>query len=127
MNMADGAATWKEPYAEVVGAISGYGATEAPRGALAHFSSLNAAGKITAYQAVVPTTWNASPKDGAAETGNPGPIEQAMMGVPYRAEQATFDVITAATKGAGGGTAYNGIEALRIAHTFDPCIACAIH
>jgi Ni,Fe-hydrogenase I large subunit len=126
-NLVDGAPTWKTPYAEVVGAVSGYGATEAPRGALAHFESVNAAGKITAYQAVVPTTWNASPKDGANATGANGPIEQAMMNIPFSATTSTFDVITAATKGAGGGSAQSGIEALRVAHTFDPCIACAIH
>jgi len=88
-----------------------WGGTEAPRGALMHFISTNAQNKITAYQCVVPTTWNASPHDAA---GNRGPIEEAMIGVPY--EDVTQDF------GAAGG-----LEALRVAHTFDPCIACAVH
>ena len=92
---------------------SGYGATEAPRGALAHFVTI-ASGKISAYQCVVPTTWNASPKDGmGALRGDAlngrGAMEQAMVGSPYL----------------GGATP--GVEALRVAQSFDPCIACAVH
>ncbi len=92
---------------------SGYGATEAPRGALAHFVTI-ASGKISAYQCVVPTTWNASPKDGMGglrgdALNGRGAMEQAMVGSPY----------------AGGATP--GVEALRVAQSFDPCIACAVH
>ncbi len=101
---------------------SGYGATEAPRGALAHFATTNSQNKITAYQCVVPTTWNGSPRD-ANGTGGRGPMEQAMLGVPYSS-------VTHTVPSAGGGgnfTAQGGLEALRVAHTFDPCLACAIH
>ncbi len=100
--------TWKSIPAPTE-AMSGYGATEAPRGALAHFCSTNVQGKIVAYQCVVPTTWNASPKDGGS---NPGPMEKAMENIP-------FDDPGEATQ--------QGLEALRVAHTFDPCIACAVH
>lgn len=100
--------TWKDKAAPTA-AMSGYGATEAPRGALAHFSSTNAQGKIVAYQCVVPTTWNASPKDG---THQRGPMEEAMMYIPFDDP---------------GASAQQGLEALRVAHTFDPCIACAVH
>jgi Ni,Fe-hydrogenase I large subunit len=100
-------------------AASGFGATEAPRGALMHMCSISAAGKITRYQCIVPTTWNASPKDA---TDARGPMEQAMIGIPYS---------TATTAATGGGgtaiTAGGGVEALRVAQSFDPCIACAVH
>lgn len=91
----------------------GYGVSEAPRGALAHFCTIDK-GVIAAYQCVVPTTWNGSPKDSqgagfATTLAGAGPIEAATIGSPY----------------AGGTTP--GVEALRIAQSFDPCIACAIH
>jgi hydrogenase large subunit len=99
---------------------SGYGLTEAPRGALGHWISLTAdvkggvrgsktitsGGKVANYQAVVPTTWNASPKD---ELGQNGAIEQAIMG-------------TVLTDDATGRTKIG-----RIIRSFDPCIACAVH
>jgi hypothetical protein len=121
-------ATWAGPITLTAGA-SGYGASEAPRGALAHFQTINVQGKITAHQAVVPTTWNAAPKDATADyTAGPtglgrGPMEQAMIGIPFDDKSTTYDPI-------GGGAAVvaqSGIEALRVAHTFDPCIACAVH
>ena len=62
-----------------------YGATEAPRGALMHFCT-QAAGKITKYQCVVPTTWNGSPKDSG---GNPGAIEAAIMNTKYSGTPTT--------------------------------------
>lgn len=102
-----------------VGVADGFGAAEAPRGALMHMCSVDAAGKITRYQCIVPTTWNACPKDAA---GVEGPMEEAMLGIPYS------PVTTAATGGAGASiTAGGGVEALRVAQSFDPCIACAVH
>jgi Ni,Fe-hydrogenase I large subunit len=99
--------------------VQRFGATEAPRGALFHISSVGADGKLDAYQCVVPTTWNAAPHD---STGQRGPIEQAMIGLPFDAAGATFT-------GQGGGpiTTQGGVEACRVAHSFDPCIACAVH
>lgn len=118
-------------YAAPSGTQVSMGVSEAPRGGLAHFvTSVNQ--KITAYQCVVPTTWNASPKDGAnggvgAITGTPldratannaaatkrGPMEMACIGVPYQDSQVNGS--------------NSGIEVLRVAQSFDPCIACAVH
>jgi Ni,Fe-hydrogenase I large subunit len=117
-------ATCVIPQAEV----SGFGATEAPRGALMHLVTIKA-NVITKYQAVVPTTWNASPKDASLAAG---PMEKAMEGIPYSIVRTSFT--------GGGGTVFNsntstdatykaggGVEALRVAQSFDPCIACAVH
>ena len=84
---------------------TGVGFMEAPRGALAHWIVIED-GKISNYQAVVPTTWNAGPRD--AE-GQPGAYEAALADnhVLYDPEQP--------------------LEILRTIHSFDPCIACAVH
>jgi len=82
----------------------GAGFTEAPRGGLAHWIVIEN-GKIANYQAVVPSTWNAGPRD--AE-GQPGPYEAALAG------HALHDP-------------KQPIEILRTIHSFDPCIACAVH
>jgi hydrogenase large subunit len=110
--------TWKNK-AIPVGTFQGWGATEAPRGALMHQCTIEN-GKITKYQCIVPTTWNMSPKDYA---GNRGPIEEAMIDVPYAGNAAPF------TKqdGTQNVTSHGGVEALRVAQSFDPCIACAVH
>ena len=84
---------------------TGYGLTEAPRGALGHWIKIDG-GKITSYQAVVPTTWNTGPKD---EYGQHGPMEEAIMG-------------TVLTDDATGRTKIG-----RIVRSFDPCIACSVH
>ncbi|MBI4730096.1 MAG: nickel-dependent hydrogenase large subunit [Acidobacteria bacterium] len=82
----------------------GAGFHEAPRGALGHWVLIED-GKISRYQCVVPTTWNASPRDWA---GTPGPYEAALAGTPVADEAKP-------------------IEILRTIHSFDPCIACAVH
>lgn len=109
-----------------VGTVSGFGLTEAPRGALGHFVTASA-GKIISYQCVVPTTWNGSPKDGTGVVSEDnssdtkrGPIEQAMIGVPF---DDTVTILGSGTKRA----ALSGVEVLRVAQSFDPCIACAVH
>jgi hydrogenase large subunit len=82
----------------------GVGYMEAPRGALAHWIVIKDK-KIDNYQAVVPSTWNAGPRD--AE-GQAGPYEAALKGhTLYDPKQP--------------------IEILRTIHSFDPCIACAVH
>jgi hydrogenase large subunit len=91
------------PY-EVPDQGEGAGMVAAPRGALGHWVRLKD-GKIDHYQCVVPTTWNASPKD---EKGNPGPIEQAIIGTPIKDEENPFEIV-------------------RIVRSFDPCLACAVH
>jgi hydrogenase large subunit len=82
----------------------GMGLWCAARGALGHWIEIKR-GKIARYQAVVPTTWNASPKD---DKGMPGPIEQAMVGATVQDSDNPFALA-------------------RIVRSFDPCIACAIH
>jgi hydrogenase large subunit len=83
---------------------SGYGTLEAPRGALGHWIRIKD-GKILNYQAVVPSTWNGCPRDAA---GRKGPYEAALIGTPI-AEEA------------------KPLEILRTVHSFDPCMACAVH
>ena len=83
---------------------TGMGLTEAPRGALGHWIEIKG-GKIARYQAVVPTTWNASPRDDGKKQG---PIEKCLMGTP---------VVDPA----------NPIEPARVVRSFDPCLACAVH
>ena len=82
----------------------GYGMTEAPRGGLGHWIQI-VDGKIENYQAVVPTTWNGSPRDAANVRG---PWEKALMGVPV-------------------ADPTRPLEVLRTIHSFDPCMACAVH
>jgi hydrogenase large subunit len=82
----------------------GVGYTEAPRGALAHWIVIED-GKIANYQAVVPSTWNAGPRD---NLGQDGPYEAALKG--HRLEIPK-----------------QPLEILRTVHSFDPCIACAVH
>ncbi|MGB2983966.1 MAG: nickel-dependent hydrogenase large subunit [Candidatus Bipolaricaulia bacterium] len=82
----------------------GTGLTAAPRGALGHWVRIRG-GKIDHYQCVVPTTWNASPKD---DRDQPGPIEQAIVGTQIRDEENPFEIV-------------------RIVRSFDPCLACAVH
>jgi len=98
----------------------GFGAVEAPRGALMHFLTIDT-GKIVQYQCVVPTTWNASPKDGATPQKR-GTMETAMLGIPYDTVGAKFTSVTGSEVTTGGG-----VEAMRVAQSFDPCIACAVH
>ena len=83
----------------------GYGYLDAPRGALGHWVEIEN-GKIARYQCVVPTTWNASPRDAK---GQPGPYEAALMDHHplVNADQP--------------------IEILRTIHSFDPCVACGVH
>jgi hydrogenase large subunit len=82
----------------------GVGFHEAPRGGLSHWVVIEN-GQVANYQAVVPSTWNASPRDAA---GNPGAYESALVGTPV-ADSA------------------QPLEILRTVHSFDPCMACAAH
>jgi hydrogenase large subunit len=90
--------------ASMPASASGIGLTEAPRGALGHWLSV-ADSKISRYQIVTPTCWNASPRDARSA---PGALEQALVGTPV--------VDTA-----------QPIEVLRVIHSFDPCLSCAVH
>lgn len=86
------------------GEVRGFGFHEAPRGTLSHWVVIRD-GKIANYQAVVPTTWNASPRD---EKQQKGPYEASLVGNPVADPQRPLEV-------------------LRTVHSFDPCLACAVH
>jgi Ni,Fe-hydrogenase I large subunit len=83
---------------------AGAGFHEAPRGALGHWVHI-VNGKIAHYQCVVPSTWNAGPRDGK---GVRGPYEAALLGTPVLDGEQP-------------------IELLRTIHSFDPCMACGVH
>jgi Ni,Fe-hydrogenase I large subunit len=82
----------------------GWGWTEAPRGALGHWIRIKN-GQIANYQCIVPTTWNASPRDAG---GKPGAYEAALVGTELANPEKPLEI-------------------LRTVHSFDPCIACAVH
>jgi len=86
------------------GEQQGFGFHEAPRGTLSHWVVIRD-GRIRNYQAVVPSTWNAGPRDGRNQ---PGPYEASLVGNPVADPELPLEV-------------------LRTVHSFDPCIACAIH
>ena len=83
---------------------SGAGFHEAPRGALGHWVHI-VDGKIANYQCIVPSTWNAGPRDA---NGKPGPYEQALIGNPVEDPEQPLEI-------------------LRTVHSFDPCMACGVH
>jgi Ni,Fe-hydrogenase I large subunit len=82
----------------------GHGLAEGPRGALSHHIVIEG-GRIKNYQQVVPTTWNAAPRD---TNGVRGPMEEAFVGTPVKDPTQP-------------------VEVCRVARSFDPCIACAVH
>ncbi len=91
---------WKYPK----GTIKGCGFHEAPRGTLSHWCVIEN-GKIKNYQCVVPSTWNSGPRD---DKGQMGPYEASLVGNPVAEPEKPLEV-------------------LRTVHSFDPCIACAVH
>jgi hydrogenase large subunit len=92
------------PFEFPTGEIQGYGFHEAPRGTLSHWCVIDN-GKIKNYQCVVPSTWNAGPRDAQ---GQMGPYEASLVGNPIAEPDRPLEV-------------------LRTVHSFDPCLACAIH
>jgi hydrogenase large subunit len=82
----------------------GTGFHEAPRGMLSHWIVIEN-GKIKNYQAVVPSTWNAGPRNSQDALG---PYEASLVGNPVADAELPLEV-------------------LRTVHSFDPCLACAIH
>ncbi len=83
---------------------TGYGLNDVPRGSLGHWIQIEK-GKIKNYQYVVPSTWNLGPRDAK---GKMGPVEEALIGTPIADPKRPLEV-------------------LRTVHSFDPCIACAVH
>ncbi len=86
------------------GEQQGFGFHEAPRGTLSHWIVIKD-GRIKNYQCVVPSTWNAGPRD---DKDQPGPYEASLVGNPVADPEKPLEV-------------------LRTVHSFDPCIACAVH
>ena len=86
------------------GIQKGFGFHEAPRGTLSHWIVIED-GRIKNYQLVVPSTWNAGPRD---EKGQLGPYEASLLNNPIAEPNKPLEV-------------------LRTVHSFDPCIACAVH
>ncbi|NPA51228.1 MAG: nickel-dependent hydrogenase large subunit [Epsilonproteobacteria bacterium] len=105
-NVATGdLATWTEfDFEKVSKNAEGYGLAEAPRGALGHWVKIKD-GKVVNYQAVVPSTWNAAPRD-------------------YKNRMGAYEASLIGTKVA---KPEEPLEILRTIHSFDPCIACAVH
>lgn len=83
---------------------SGYTLTEAPRGSLAHYAEIRDK-KISNYQMIMPTTWNGSPRD---DKGQHSAFEASLIGTPVADPDTPLEII-------------------RTVHSFDPCLACAVH
>jgi Ni,Fe-hydrogenase I large subunit len=84
---------------------TGFGLTEASRGALGHWIKTDEKGYISNYEMIVPTTWNISPKD---SIGKPGALENMLIGTKIADQE-------------------NPLELARIIRSVDPCIACSVH
>ncbi|WP_330981829.1 MULTISPECIES: hydrogenase 2 large subunit [Enterobacterales] len=96
--------TFNPPVIPLTGEIRGVGFIEAPRGSLSHWVVIKD-GKIANYQAVVPSTWNAGPRNFNDE---PGPYERSLVGTPVSDPEKPLEVV-------------------RTIHSFDPCMSCAVH
>ena len=105
-NVASGdLSTWTEfDFEKVSKDTKGVGLAEAPRGALGHWVKIKD-GKVTNYQAIVPSTWNAGPRDGKNQMGA---YEAALIGTKVADPEQPLEIV-------------------RTIHSFDPCIACAVH
>ena len=82
----------------------GIGLVEAPRGSLGHWLAIEDS-VISRYQVISPTTWNGSPRD---DSNQPGPLEKSLEGTHVADPE-------------------DPIEVVRIIHSFDPCLQCAVH
>lgn len=96
--------TFVKPNIPATGEFKGVGFLEAPRGMLSHWMVIKD-GIISNYQAVVPSTWNSGPRNFNDDVG---PYEQSLVGTPI-ADPA------------------KPLEVVRTIHSFDPCMACAVH
>ncbi|RPJ75714.1 MAG: hydrogenase 2 large subunit, partial [Desulfobacteraceae bacterium] len=89
---------------EMPSKAQGMGLNDVPRGALGHWVVIEDK-KIKNYQYVVPSTWNLGPR---CSKGKLGPVEESLIGTPVADPKRPLEV-------------------LRTVHSFDPCIACAVH
>jgi len=96
---AETCASWTMPKSG-----KGTGLNDVARGSLGHWIEIED-GKIKNYQYVVPSTWNLGPR---CKNGKLGPVEESLIGTPVADPK-------------------NPLEILRTVHSFDPCIACAVH
>lgn len=87
----------------------GVGLSEAPRGSVGHWTHVRYS-KIERYEVIAPTSWNGSGRD---TNGTAGPIEQALGGLVISNQLSSSKNVP--------------VEALRVVHSFDPCIACSVH
>ncbi|HVM00965.1 MAG TPA: nickel-dependent hydrogenase large subunit [Egibacteraceae bacterium] len=92
------------------GETAGVGLLDSGRGMNAHYLRTDGKRRISTMQVVGPSTWNASPRDA---TGQPGPLEEALIGTPIIEEPADGRL--------------TGIDAIRTIHGFDPCMHCGTH
>ncbi len=92
-------------HAPIPDKAQGIGLTEAARGSLGHWISIEK-GRISNYQIIAPTTWNFSPRD---KDGVPGPLEQALVGTPVREGET------------------DPVSVQHIVRSFDPCMVCTVH
>ncbi|OBT11527.1 hydrogenase 2 large subunit [Shewanella sp. UCD-FRSSP16_17] len=104
VNMQSDESTFVTPEIDSSKDYVGHAMIEAPRGMLSHWIRIKG-GKIENYQAIVPTTWNAGPVD---VNGKVGPYEASLIGLELEDPSKPLEVI-------------------RIIHSFDPCMACAVH
>ncbi len=104
INMQSDESTYVTPEIDSTKEYVGHAMIEAPRGMLSHWLRIKD-GKIENYQAIVPTTWNAGPVDA---NGKVGPYEASLIGLELEDPSKPLEVI-------------------RIIHSFDPCMACAVH
>ncbi|WP_153913742.1 nickel-dependent hydrogenase large subunit [Shewanella sp. TC10] len=104
VNMMSDESTYVTPEIDSNKDYVGHAMIEAPRGMLSHWIRIKG-GKIENYQAIVPTTWNAGPVD---VNGKVGPYEASLIGLELEDPSKPLEVI-------------------RIIHSFDPCMACAVH
>lgn len=102
-NLKNGDTKTYEPY-EMPDSAQGVGLNDVPRGALGHWIRIED-GKIGNYQYVVPSTWNLGPR---CAQGKLSPVEEALIGTPIADPKKPLEI-------------------LRTVHSFDPCIACAVH
>jgi len=102
-NLKNGDSKTYEPY-EMPDSAEGVGLNDVPRGALGHWIRIED-GKIGNYQYVVPSTWNLGPR---CSQGKLSPVEEALIGTPIADPKKPLEI-------------------LRTVHSFDPCIACAVH
>jgi quinone-reactive Ni/Fe-hydrogenase large subunit len=97
--------TWTEFDFDTVSVdCKGRGMAEAPRGALGHWIRIED-GKVKNFQAIVPSTWNAGPR---GPNGEVGAYEASLIGTKVANPEEPLEII-------------------RTVHSFDPCIACAVH